>query len=726
MGLLAEALGRGGVRSYVREGLPPADTAAGRIALSLLDLAVGDLERESVLDLLGLAELNWPAGLSASLLDRLTRQAGVLKGRDTWRLRLLARAEQLRREADKAEDEGERRACARDAELCTTAVGLLGELFQDIALLASARSWADLAGRLGPLVDRLTPADDEGREAVLEAVGELARLDVTRAPADAARARWLLGRRLARESLRRERFQHVGVAVSSIMAARGATFDVVVVPGLVEKGFPRHIPEQSLVTELDRDALNEVAEPLGCGELPLQRHRPAEERYLFRIALGSARRQIVLTYPRLEQDTGRPRMPSRFLAEACAALGAGSPARGIEAGLMRNVRLNRAAREPAELALALDEVEYDGAVFAGGGPGGRRVGYMRAVSESFSRAVQMDRARWGRRDFGPYDGKVRAGDLLGCLREKHSRFGSAVSPTRFETYAQCPFEYFLTYVLAVSEIEAPSEELQLPPRERGLLVHGLLRDLYEERLKGRRLGDLSSADVDDLVRRASVVLDRLGRIHAENRPATWIAERERTLDELRSLLIHEGRSHCEAAPEFFEYEFGAEPRACSLGLGQGVSVGFRGRIDRVDTLPDGGLQVVDYKTGKGQGLKVDSLLGGRQLQLPIYLLAAAGIMSADSGSALYLLVSEPKDVPEFTLASLKERLEDFRKAVRLVLEGIAAGNFFPLPADRSDRHGHCGGLCPYAIACGAARLALAEMKQSDPDAGRLSELRDIE
>jgi len=725
VGLLAEAFGRVGIPAYVREGLPLVDTVAGRIALSALDLAVSELEREAVLDLLGLAALSWPAGLSASSLDRLTREAGILKGRETWKTRLLRRATHLRREANEAEDEGERRVCARDAEMCTTAAGLLEELFEDIDLLGSARSWADLAGRLRALVDRLTPAEDEGREAVLDVVGELARLDLTRAPAGAARARWLLGRRLALQSLRRKRFQHVGVTVSGIMAARGATFDAVIVPGLVEKGFPRHIPEQSLVTELDRDALNEIAQPLGCGALPLQWNRPAEERYLFRMALGSARRQVVLTYPRLEQDTGRPRMPSRFLTEACAALGEVALGERGEAGLVRTVRLNSSARDPAELALALDGPEYDAAVFAGGGAGARRVAYMKAISDSFARAVQMDRARWGRPDFGPYDGKVRADDLLEGLRERHGRFGSAVSATRFETYAHCPFEYYLTYILGVSEIEAPSEELQLPPRERGLLLHDLLRDLYRERLKGRRLGELSADEIDALVERAAGLLDGLGRIHAENRPATWIAERERALDELRALLVHEQQRHGDAAPALLEYEFGSEANAYALDLGDGQSVGFRGRIDRVDRLADGGLQVVDYKTGKGSGLKKDALLGGRQLQLPIYLLAAAGSTSAESARALYLLVSGPRDVPEFTLASLGERLEDFRKAVRLILEGIAAGDFFPLPADRSERHGHCSSYCPFAIACGAARLALAEMKQSDPDASRLAELRDI-
>ena len=65
-----------------------------------------------------------------------------------------------------------------------------------------------------------------------------------------------------------------------------------VLPGLVEKAFPRHIPERSLLTELDRESLNALAAGLGCGELPLQGDRPLEERYLFRIALGSARSAV--------------------------------------------------------------------------------------------------------------------------------------------------------------------------------------------------------------------------------------------------------------------------------------------------------------------------------------------------------------------------------------------------------------------------------------------------
>lgn len=741
--LVAEAIDRAGFRCYMREGAPLAGTLAGRVALSLIDLATGDSERTAVVDLLSLCEIRWPVGLSASALDRLSRQAGIIKGRAEWVGRLRGLAAQLRRDGAQADDEAEGRACARDAELCMTAAGFLREFFEKIAPLSAPVSWADAARCLGSLVQEYAPArngdgDANGTAPVLEAIEGLKALGITEAVPAAERIRWLLARRLSEHGLRRERFQHVGATVSSIMGARGVTFDTVVVPGLVEKSFPRHIPEHSLLTELDREALNEAAKRLGCGQLPLQRNRPLEERYLFRIALGSARRALVLTYSRLEQDSGRPRIPSRFVAEVCSALAgcsvsASTIENGAPGGLVAHVPLNRRAWDAEQLGLALDTLEYDGAVFTGPSGRERRCAYLAAVSGTFRRSEQMDEARWRTNNFGTYDGKIRAHDLLERLREKHRLAAGApsaplvISPTRFETYAGCPFAYFLTYVLEVSEVEAPSEDLQLPPQERGSLVHDLLCQLYRERLKDRPFGRLSSEEIEATAARGAEILGDLGRLHAQNHPGTWTTERERILDELKALLVHEHTKHAAAAPALFEYEFGTSEQApFVLSLGPDAVVAFRGFVDRIDALPGGGIQVVDYKTGRPDRYKENRLLGGLQLQLPIYLLATAKLLKATEASARYLMVSGPKDVPEFTLEELTARMDEFRRALRLIAEGIAAGDFFPLPAQTGDAQRLCEDYCRYGIACGAARRSLAQMKQTDPDAARLAALRKIE
>ena len=336
-----------------------------------------------------------------------------------------------------------------------------------------------------------------------------------------------------------------------------------------------------------------MAAGLSAGPLPLQQTRPAEERYLFRLAVGSAGRALVLTYPRFEQSSGRPKLPSRFLTEVCSALAgcrveAEQLEEGRPAGLVERVPMTARAWSEDRLALALDEAEYDAAVFTGKPPGPLRAGYMAAVSPTFRRALELERGRWGRATFGPYDGKVRARALLDILAEKDRPSGRAISPSRLETYARCPFDYFLKYVLGVTELEAPTEEFELPPLERGALVHDLLRAVYEECLTGAALGELSDEALVAAVARAGAVLDRLGRVHAENHPATWQAERERSLELLAALLADERKEHATARPARFEHAFGLASvgglasAGHSLTLDDGQTLTFRGRIDRVD------------------------------------------------------------------------------------------------------------------------------------------------
>src|SRR3972149_3155782 len=53
----------------------------------------------------------------------------------------------------------------------------------------------------------------------------------------------------------------------------------------------------------------------------------------------------------------------------------------------------------------------------------------------------------------------------------------------------------------------------------------------------------------------------------------------------------------------------------------GRVVRVRGIVDRLDRRPDGGLRVIDYKTGRSR-LNVAELNQGRRIQLPLYALAA--------------------------------------------------------------------------------------------------------
>ncbi len=719
--LLEETLDRAGIVPFAHEGMPLADTPAGRVALTLLDLAAGDARRGDVINFLGLAHIKMPEGLSATALDRVSREAGIIKGNAAWVPLLRARAERLTEEARHADSEAEEHGGIRRAELCQTAAGFLEDFFGRLESLPQ-ESWRAAADWLDQMVARWAP-DDEGRRRVLACIGRLGELDICGLPPTVRRVRWLLGRILARKSRQLGGFQRTPLSVCTLMGARGVSFDVVIVPGLVEKSFPAHTGEQPLLTELDREALNTAAEGPGCGELPLPSRRPEEERYLFRLAVGAASGALVLTYPRLEQDKGRPRMPSRFLGEVASCLaGCMVPASALErrfsAGWFRWVPLNRPGWQDEEPALALDEAEYDEAVFCSG----RRLAtaYMAQVSRGFARALRMEKERWHGEEFGPFDGCILDRDLLGTLRERHGRFERPVAPTRFEAYAACPFQYFMKYVLRVEQVEEPAEELMLSPLDRGSLVHDVLSRLYEQCLGKIPLGRRDDEDLEQALGAAEKLLDELGAAHARNRPAPWTAEKEGILTELESALAHDREAHGDGTPERFEYSFQRRLRL------EGVDASFRGRVDRVDRRPDGGVRVVDYKTGSSSRYEADTFRGGRQLQLPLYLLATAEELGAEDGEALYFFLKKPQDVPQFTLGTLRERLDELRRILGLIIEGISGGAFFPLPADLPARYNHCGRYCAYSSVCGPARGDLASFKGAGPRAAPLRELRSIE
>lgn len=724
-GLLAEGLERVGIAYSMREGLPLAGSVAGRVALALVELAGPQARRADVIAFLGLARMDAPEELSASLLDRISRQASIIC-REHWRRRLTDRAEYLRAESSTDDDEDDCRRLAREADICVTAAGFLDGFFSEIDDCMNGATWAEMARRLAALVRRCAPEQDAATDQVLDLISGMARLDVVGTRPRPEQVRLLLARQLAGHSERRGRFLHAGVAVSGIMAARGTRFDVVVLPHMIEKSFPRRAPGASLLTEPDRRALNAAAGRQGWHPLPLQAARTGEERYLFRVALGSAGRSLVLLFPRIEQHSGRPRMPSRFLRDVCSALLGFSTTGDVmgkdaPAGLVTRVPLVRRVWPKEDKALALDALEYDGAVF-GDAPDGARLAYLSAVSGWFKRAVAMENGRWGANRFGPYDGKVRAADLLEFLRKEHERRTEAVSPSRFEAYAGCPFAFFVQYVLGIERFDPPPEEVALPPSEFGLLVHRVLADVFERRLLGRSLGRLSDADIEDAMAWAADRLTSIGRVHAANHPATWAADSERVLAHLKATLLNDRDRHPDARPLHVEYAFGGadgEPEGCRLALGPDAALAFKGRIDRVDRLADGGIDIVDYKTGSARPFKKESLRGGRQVQLPIYLLAAAKLLGAGSGSARYFFSRAGKDMPQFALEDLRERGAEFRDTVRALLDGMLAGDFFPLPADTR----HCEEWCDCANLCGAARKRLAEMKAGDPDAARLRTLR---
>ena len=115
----------------------------------------------------------------------------------------------------------------------------------------------------------------------------------------------------------------------------------------------------------------------------------------------------------------------------------------------------------------------------------------------------------------------------------------------------------------------------------------------------------------------------------------------------------------------------------------------RGRVDRVDRLPDGDYELIDYKTGERKSEEdLDD-----DLQLALYRLAAREAWGIEASTGSYYYVLDAEKVPAPTRPDDAERVE---RTVLQVGEGILSQDFEPRPSPTV-----CS-WCDYRLICPAA------------------------
>ena len=175
--------------------------------------------------------------------------------------------------------------------------------------------------------------------------------------------------------------------------------------------------------------------------------------------------------------------------------------------------------------------------------------------------------------------------------------------------AACAFRAFAHFRLGAQSLERP--EPGLTPAERGQLLHGMMARLWGELKDQRTLLAASPEALDEIIQRS--VVDAMARFRSDRagRLEGRLAELERA--RLAAVALEWLALERQRPP--FEVVQREEKRELSAGALQ-----MRGRVDRVDRLQDGGLAVIDYKTGPAS---VGEWLGARpdDLQLPLYALA---------------------------------------------------------------------------------------------------------
>ena len=131
-----------------------------------------------------------------------------------------------------------------------------------------------------------------------------------------------------------------------------------------------------------------------------------------------------------------------------------------------------------------------------------------------------------------------------------------VSASRFESWARCPYQYFLAYVAGVAPTERPEDEPGITPMERGSIVHRVLEHFVTER-SARQIGD-RVGQMELLGELVAAAFDEFEGDGSAVHPALLAMERESILRKLERWLTAESEMMAEwgVMPHIAEYEFG--------------------------------------------------------------------------------------------------------------------------------------------------------------------------
>jgi RecB family exonuclease len=201
---------------------------------------------------------------------------------------------------------------------------------------------------------------------------------------------------------------------------------------------------------------------------------------------------------------------------------------------------------------------------------------------------------------------------------------SRLSASRLETLVNCPFKYFLKYILKVRAPEEAEEDVWLDALERGSLIHRALARYMSER--GEK--PISEDDITALENVLFTELEEYAASRTAPNPAVEGAIRAEFSAVARAFIADEKERQSIAEPLAFEFGFGLWPHmkkeasdrteAVTIDLA-GLSVPLLGWVDRIDKARGGGIFITDYKTGSSNGYAPTDLLNrGRSLQWALY------------------------------------------------------------------------------------------------------------
>jgi DNA helicase-2/ATP-dependent DNA helicase PcrA len=234
----------------------------------------------------------------------------------------------------------------------------------------------------------------------------------------------------------------------------------------------------------------------------------------------------------------------------------------------------------------------------------------------------------------------------------------SLSASDLDLYLTCPLKYKFARVFGIPQEPTINQRF-------GILIHNVLERFHKPPVE------------DDSLERLMELFEAGWRRTGFGTSADEQQFRDRARAAMR--LYWERERESEGEPVWLERKFD-------------IKIGphhVRGRVDRVDRLPDGSHELIDYKTGER---KSEAELEN-DLQLALYRLAAREAWNLEAGAGSYYYVLDADKVAAPIRPDDAERVE---RTVLAVGEGVTGQDFEPRPSPTT-----CG-WCDYRLVCPAA------------------------
>jgi len=470
------------------------------------------------------------------------------------------------------------------------------------------------------------------------------------------------------------------VRIAAVGEAKGIECDRAFVTGLTAAAMPGAPRDEPVPAAVLKESVADDAPA----------HHEDRMRRVLHVAITRARHGVVLAWPEGEAMRASP-----FYEEARSALGAEEevfeeelfgPAEGLHSTfrMMRDELLDTVARTGARLKeMRLDtyvdisqavvrylELLKLAALIERHRDGESLPTALREVNELLLQAATPEqRELFEASALDDYlldadrDERRRAEAISGAGAEASlDRFiprrgdGVMLSASDISTYRICPLKYKFARVFRIPEEPTINQRF-------GIAVHQVLERFHAQ----------GGGSLEDMMHLFEVAWRRSGFGHSNDE----LQFREKAVAALtRYWELDQER---EGEPVWFE-------RGFSFHLGPHL---VRGRVDRVDRLPDGGYELIDYKTGRPKS--EDELRD--DIQLSLYQMGAREAWRLPGAAQSYYYVLDNEKVP---VEHSDDELERVRAAVVEIADGILAQDFEPTPSAEI-----CA-VCDYRIICPAA------------------------